>query len=56
MKSRIRVKRDKTLHERLGEQACRLKEKAANASGAHRDEEAPRVERWLASAELRRPT
>ena len=66
MKPRIRVKRDMTLPERLDEQAQRLIREAAKApSEAYRNllmrrvsqlEEASRVERWLASPELRRPT
>jgi hypothetical protein len=66
MKPFIRVKRDKKLPELLDEQAQRLLEEAEKApSEAYRDllihrvsklEEASRVERWLASPELRRPT
>lgn len=66
MKLRIRVKHDKTFQERLNEQAQRLKEDFAKTpSDAYRElllrraseaEAGSRVARWLASAELRRPT
>lgn len=66
MKQGIRVKRDKTFQERLDEEALRLRQEAAKTpSEAYRDlllrrinklEEDSRVERWLASPELRRPT
>jgi hypothetical protein len=66
MKPRIRVKRDMTIPERLFVEAQRLIREAAKApSEAYRNllmrrasqlEEALRVERWLASPELRRPT
>jgi hypothetical protein len=66
MKPFIRVKRDKTLPELLDKQAQRLLEEAEKApSEAYRDllihrvsklEKASRLERWLASPELRRPT
>ena len=62
----IRVKHDKTYQEFLDEEAQRLLEEAAKApSEAYRDllmrrvsqiEASPRVQKWLASAELRRPT
>jgi hypothetical protein len=65
MKPRIRVKRDKTLAERLDDDALRLLREAAKApSEAQRDllmrrvsqlEAASRVEKWLASSRLRRP-
>jgi hypothetical protein len=57
MKPRIRVKRDKTLPERLHQKPCRVKENGAKASSdADRDEEASRLEKWLESPGLRRPT
>jgi hypothetical protein len=65
MKPRIRVKRDKTLHERLGEQAQRVKEDFAKTpSDSYRElllrraseaEAGSRLEKWLASPELRPP-
>jgi hypothetical protein len=66
MKPRIRGKRGKTLPEHLDEQTQRLlREAAETPSEAYRDllmrrvsklEEASRMEKWLASPELRRPT
>lgn len=66
MKQGIRVKRDKTFQERLNEEAQRLiLEAAKTPSEVYRDlllrrvsklEEDSRVERWLSSPELRRPT
>jgi hypothetical protein len=64
MKPFIRVKRDKKLPEILDEKA-QLEEAEKAPSEAYRDllihrvsklEEASRVERWLSSPELRRPT
>ncbi len=66
MSLHIRVKHDKTLQERLDEEAQRLLEEAEKSpSEAYRDllmrrvsqiEASSRVQKWLASAELRRPT
>jgi hypothetical protein len=54
---RIRVKRDNKPPERLDQKPRHVKDKGAIASSdADRDEEASRVEKWLALAELRRPT
>ena len=66
MNQRNRVKQDRTFQERLFVEAQRLIREAAKApSEAYRNllmrrvrklEEASRLERWLASAELRRST
>jgi hypothetical protein len=60
------VKHDKTFQERLDEEALRLKQEAAKTtSDAYRDlllrrvsqlEASSRVEKWLASPGLQRPT
>lgn len=65
MNLRIRVKHDKTYQERLKEQARRLKKDACKTpSDAYRElllrraseaEAGSRMEKWLASPELRPP-
>ena len=65
MNLRIRVKHDKTFQERLNEQAKRLREDFAKTpSNSYRKlllrraseaEAGSRLERWLASPELRPP-
>ena len=66
MSLHIRVKHDKIYQELLDEEAqCLLEEAAKAPSEAYRDllmrrvsqiEASSRVQKWLASAELRRPT